>query len=386
LRQGPSYPAAARLLRRVRPRLTRRGAIVLTAQLLVLGAAVAGTAAFVSFDKTVTVRIDGQSRQVHTFAGTVSSVLSRAHVQVGPHDLVAPAASAHVDNHDTIVVRRGRPIALTVGAQTRTVWVTATSVQDALEQLNLDQSGEWVSASRSRPIGLGGAALAVRLPQEVTVVADGREHELVTTRPDVGEMLVDNHIVVGKQDRLSVPDSTFPTDGMVISLTRIASGQQVSTDVISHSVTKVSDATLYQGDTRIVSPGQDGVIESVYALTFTNGKLTGRKLAAQKITTAMQPAVVAYGTRPVPAPVYRAAASGGLNWAALASCESGGNPRSVSGGGLYRGLYQFSIGSWRGVGGAGDPINASASEQTYRAQLLYARSGRAAWPVCGQYL
>ncbi len=75
----------------------------------------------------------------------------------------------------------------------------------------------------------------------------------------------------------------------------------------------------------------------------------------------------------------------GLNWAALAKCESGGNPHAYNAAGYY-GLYQFSLGTWHGVGGSGSPSEASADEQTYRAQLLYKSRGRSPWPVCGRYL
>ena len=78
--------------------------------------------------------------------------------------------------------------------------------------------------------------------------------------------------------------------------------------------------------------------------------------------------------------------AGGLNWAALAQCESGGNPRATNATGKYRGLYQFSIATWQGVGGQGDPIDSSSSEQTYRAMLLYNRSGAGQWPECGSRL
>jgi len=37
------------------------------------------------------------------------------------------------------------------------------------------------------------------------------------------------------------------------------------------------------------------------------------------------------------------------------------------------------------VGGSGDPAAASPSEQTYRAQLLYKRSGAGQW-TCGHHL
>jgi hypothetical protein len=67
----------------------------------------------------------------------------------------------------------------------------------------------------------------------------------------------------------------------------------------------------------------------------------------------------------------------------IAACESRGNPRAVGGGGAFRGLYQFTFGTWRVVGGYGDPAAAPVSEQTWRAWLLLTRHGSAHWPVCG---
>lgn len=69
---------------------------------------------------------------------------------------------------------------------------------------------------------------------------------------------------------------------------------------------------------------------------------------------------------------------------AIARCESGGNPRAVSPGGLYRGKYQFDLRTWASVGGKGDPAAASEAEQDRRAQILYARRGAQPWPVCGR--
>jgi hypothetical protein len=77
-----------------------------------------------------------------------------------------------------------------------------------------------------------------------------------------------------------------------------------------------------------------------------------------------------------------AAAPAGL--AAIAQCESGGNPSAVGGGGTYRGLYQFDQQTWQSVGGSGDPAAASPAEQTQRAAALYAQSGASSWPVCGK--
>ncbi|WP_414052714.1 transglycosylase family protein [Macrococcus animalis] len=89
------------------------------------------------------------------------------------------------------------------------------------------------------------------------------------------------------------------------------------------------------------------------------------------------------------APVQQTAApvnTGGVNWSALAQCESGGRANVVDPSGSYHGLYQFDVQTWHSVGGSGVPSQASAAEQTKRAQILYNQRGSQPWPVCGARL
>jgi soluble lytic murein transglycosylase-like protein len=68
---------------------------------------------------------------------------------------------------------------------------------------------------------------------------------------------------------------------------------------------------------------------------------------------------------------------------AIAECESHGDPRAVSGDGLYRGKYQFHRGTWASMGGSGDPARAPELEQDIRAAALIKASSSSPWPVCG---
>lgn len=72
---------------------------------------------------------------------------------------------------------------------------------------------------------------------------------------------------------------------------------------------------------------------------------------------------------------------GGNIWDRLAQCESGGNWSINSGNGYYGGL-QFSLPTWKAVGGTGYPHQASKAEQVKRGQILQARSGWGQWPAC----
>ena len=72
-------------------------------------------------------------------------------------------------------------------------------------------------------------------------------------------------------------------------------------------------------------------------------------------------------------------------WLELAGCESSGNWAINTGNGYYGGL-QFTLDSWRYVGGAGYPHEAHPMEQIARADYLQRIQGWTAWPMCAEKL
>ena len=89
---------------------------------------------------------------------------------------------------------------------------------------------------------------------------------------------------------------------------------------------------------------------------------------------ALAPMALATGT---------ANADSGVNWDAVAACESGGNWGTNTGNGYYGGL-QFTMGTWRSNGGSGSPHHASREEQIRVANNVLKSQGIGAWPVCGR--
>jgi len=79
------------------------------------------------------------------------------------------------------------------------------------------------------------------------------------------------------------------------------------------------------------------------------------------------------------------AASGAVNWDAIAQCESGGNWSINTGNGYYGGL-QFTQQTWEAYGGlsyAPRADLASRAAQNAGARKVNAAGGLGAWPVCG---
>ncbi len=361
----------------------------LAAQAAVLSAVVGASVLYATLDKTVTLSVDGKTSEVHAFSKTVGDLLKNQGIAVSSKDIVAPAMSSTVGEGDTVVVRYARPLTLTVDGNKRTYWTTETSVDRALSALGVRAEGASLSASRSQRIDRAGLDMWLSTPKQVTVIADGKKRKLTTVAPTVAALLTEQQLTVSSLDKLSTVPTAALREGSVVKLTRIEKKRVTKTESVSYAVTRKKTSTLYTGTTKVVKKGQPGKRAAVYDLVLTDGKVTKRTLVSSSVKDKPVAQIVQVGTKAKP--VSRSSggggtpSGGGLNWGALAECESGGNPNAVNAAGYY-GLYQFSLSTWRSVGGSGNPTDASSGEQTRRAQILYGRTGASSWPSCGPRL
>src|SRR5829696_823910 len=359
---------------------------------VVLLGLVAGGMAWMSMDKSVRLTVDGELRSISTYASTVAGVLDDAGLTVGQHDTLAPDRDAPISDGAEIVLRRGRLLTLTVDGRQRQVWVTATTVQEALEQVGFRQNGLFVSATRSERLPLDGYQLTLRTPKPVTIVADGRTHRLITTVPTVGEALEQAGVRVDADDRVSQLASAPVRAGMTVTVTRVQSRITPTRAVIEYQTVEKADPDAAVGSRTVATQGQNGPQQVNRGETYVNGRLTSSKVAKVVVLRKPVDEVVVVGPEPPEPPPAQPAecadfpTTGGLNWCGLAKCESGLDPNAYNPAGPYYGLYQFDVGTWQANGGTGTPAGKSIAEQTRVAYNLYLARGRAPWPTCGRYL
>jgi hypothetical protein len=95
-----------------------------------------------------------------------------------------------------------------------------------------------------------------------------------------------------------------------------------------------------------------------------------------------QTVIAAGGIALIAGPATGIAHAEGVNWDAVAACESGGNWSANTGNGFYGGL-QFKPSTWAANGGVGSPATASREQQIAVANRVLATQGPGAWPKCG---
>ena len=132
-------------------------------------------------------------------------------------------------------------------------------------------------------------------------------------------------------------------------------------------------------------------------VTTTRAPTTTRPPTTTAKPTTTAPAPTAPPTTAVPAPPPgppRALPAGTTAemWLQLRMCESGNNYRAISSGGVYRGAYQFTQGTWNSVASSTpslarlvgvDPATAAPVDQDSMGYTLYELRGKSPWPNCG---
>ena len=347
---------------------------------VVLIGLVGGSLAFFLAQKSVTLTVDGQVQTVGTYASTVAEMLDEEGLEPAEHDVLLPHAEQALADGDAVVLSRARPLELTVDGVSRDVFVTALSVDEALEQLGLRTEGLVLSASRSERLPLQGMELTITTPKEIVLVADGQERVVSTTAATAGDLLAEQGIALSETDRTSLYLAQGLLNRMRLQVYRVQVSEVSESTAIKAERVETPDPNAVKGDERVTKPGVDGEQVTTYRVTVVDGVETARETLTTSVTREPVAMQVTVGTKAAPV------VAGGGVWDLLAKCEAGGNWAINTGNGYYGGL-QFNAGTWRAYGGQGMPHQNSREQQIAIGEKVVAASGGfGAWPGCASKL
>ncbi|CAM4205212.1 Resuscitation-promoting factor RpfB precursor [Mycobacterium basiliense] len=347
---------------------------------LLLGLAFAGGFA-VSASKTVTLTVDGTAIRVTTMKSRVIDIVQENGFSVGERDDLYPAADVVVHDKDNIVLRRSRPLEISLdGRDVKKVWTTASTIDEALAQLAMTDTAP-ATASRGSRVPLAGMALPVVSAKTVQLNDGGVQRAVHLPAPNVGALLTAAGVPLQDSDRV-VPSATTPiVDGMHIEVTRNRIERVTERLPLPPNARRIEDPEMNISREVVEDPGVPGTQDVTFVVAEVNGVVTGRLPVANVVVTPAREAVVRVGTKPgteVPAVID------GAIWDAIAGCEAGGNWAINTGNGYYGGV-QFDQGTWVANGGlryAPRADLATREEQIAVAEVTRQRQGWGAWPVC----
>jgi uncharacterized protein YabE (DUF348 family) len=372
------------------PRRGLRRKVMLVAAAGTIGLLALGGGTAAAMAKHVTITVDGQQREITTLAGSVQGALSSAGLQTGSHDVLAPAADSQIADGAQIALERARLLTLTINGEQRDVWTTADTVDEALRQLGQDPSTFELSADRSREIPLTGLTVTANNLHTVALSDAGAAAVSVQSGArTVGDLLAGQNITLAATDTVTPDVATAVTDGLQVTVTRIAVTTLNETVDVPPTDQQIDDPAIDKGTSVVAVAGTPGKQDVVTQVTTTNGVETARQEVSRTTVTEPTPNQVHVGSKSTldvqGSRVFFHDTEFGVNWDGLAFCESTNNPHAVNNPAGYLstyGLFQFDLPTWATVGGSGTPGDASPEEQLMRAKLLYQSRGLEPW-LCG---
>ncbi|WP_231907679.1 aggregation-promoting factor C-terminal-like domain-containing protein [Oerskovia enterophila] len=266
----------------------------LAAQAAILATVVGTTGVFALAHKSVVLDVDGEVRTVSAYGSTVGDLLDFQDVAIKDSDLVEPAADERATDGGTIVVRTSRQISLELDGKPQTFVTTARTVGELLTALGPRAEGAMTSASRSQ--SLGREQIRVSTLKTVHVAVDGAIVTATTSEASVEGVLEHAGITLSVGDAASVPLGAAAVDGMLVLVTRAASGAATVTETLPFETEEVKDPYLPQGQRNVRTSGKVGEAVTTYAIQTVGGTEVSRTVVDRTVTREPRTEVVVVGS------------------------------------------------------------------------------------------
>lgn len=172
------------------------------------------------------------------------------------------------------------------------------SVQSALAENGITlQAEDRVTPDRlSRVRPASRVKVAIQRAMSVSLTVDGSTHTVRTLGPTVADMLRQQGLVLGPNDRVSLSPEQVITPGAAVQVVRVIEQTRVRTIEIPYQTIRREDRTLTVGETKELQPGQPGSIELTERVTLEDGQETAVETLSEVPLSPPVDRIVAFGT------------------------------------------------------------------------------------------
>lgn len=325
---SPSQPAKAR-----RPRSSwspttfvrrRRWRIIVT---FLAAIAVCAAGFIINTRKAVALEVNGQKRNVVTYASSVPALLKEQGITLRTHDQVTSTTGQWLRPGSSVNVKQAYQLTLNIDGVSVPYWTTTNSaakIASFYDQSRKDAVRLTVNITNVYNRLTGGISINHAGP--VIVRWDGKQSVAPDGRLTAASILDSKGITLGKKDRVSVSVENGQT---ILTVQRVKVRTIQRTVSIPFQTTQEEDPTLPAGQTKVISEGKDGTRVEKVEQTLVDGAVDSEKILSSTITAGPVMRIIEVGTQqPTPAPSTSAPSASGQD-----SGSGSGSSSSNSGSG-----------------------------------------------------
>lgn len=182
---------------------------------------------------------------------------------------------------------------ITDGSRVLVHTTSATDPEDVLGEAGLKLGADDTYTTQA---GADSSQIRVRRGQSVFIDYYGERMEVSSFGETVEQLLNRLNLSWNEADLISLSLGSQTYDGMELAIASVIQEDQTYTAVLSHETVYCSDASLPEGEEKILTEGVDGQLLCSARVTYVNGQESERQILTQQVTTQPVTEVVAVGT------------------------------------------------------------------------------------------
>ncbi len=180
----------------------------------------------------------------------------------------------------------------------------ATDPAEVLDEAGLKLGMEDTYTTQS---GFGVSEITVQRKQTVTIIHGSKTLQVSSYGETVEALLNRMNLILTKEDVVSAPLSSATYDGLVLTISRSVQMNETYTTLIPHDTVYCYDASLEEGEQKVLTPGVDGQLLCAATVYYVDGKEVNRVINSQVVIRQPVDEIVAIGTyieqeAPIPMP------------------------------------------------------------------------------------
>ena len=287
-----------------KPLTTVKAKSVFKVLTVVMGALLLMWVTYESTKAEVVIAADGDVQVVKTHVNTVGELLDDLGIDVEQYDVLSHKEDSKIQNGMEIYFKKAKRIHVNIDGKNEEYFTTAKTVGEFFEENELTFSKHDDISHNLIEVLENNMEIEVKKAIPIVVNDGGNEEEIWTTSETVEQFLEDHKedLTYVEADEIKVIpdlDEKIKKD-TEITIVHIEKQKKKVTESIPFQEKRQNDSSLYKGETKTISKGEEGKVEKVYEVTLENGKEVNKQVIEETIIKESKNKVVAVGTKERP--------------------------------------------------------------------------------------
>jgi uncharacterized protein YabE (DUF348 family) len=288
--------------------LSKKKLAILSASLLVF-ISVLGYFLYEGTKNTVALTLDGQEKIIKTHADTIQDIFDDLEISLGKEDYLSVAADTKVKDDLKVEWKPAKQVQLVDDKSKKTYWTASDTIEEFLEEQEIVlKEHDKLTPDLNTEIK-DDLEIDIQRAFPVKVVVGGKEQEEWSTSTTVADFLSQQGIKLKDMDRVEPALTETVSSNTLIKVIRVEKVTDVVEEPIKFATVTKNDQSLEKGKQKVVTSGQEGLMEKKYEVILEDGKEISRELVSETKVKDKQDKVVAMGTKVIATQVSRSASA-----------------------------------------------------------------------------